>query len=81
MKVKEIIYIILDRIKGTSDDFSYTEEHILFLEVNRKYQILLILVNLSYIQNMKILKLFLLIEIDLDLLVVINSLRIFSTPV
>ena len=31
MKVKEIIYIILDRIKGTSDDFSYTEEHILFL--------------------------------------------------
>lgn len=31
MKVKEIIYIVLDRIKGTSDDFSYTEEHILFL--------------------------------------------------
>ena len=31
MTYKEVIYIILDEIKGTSDDFIFNEDHILFL--------------------------------------------------
>lgn len=31
MLVKELVYSILDLIKGTGDDFTYTEEHVLFL--------------------------------------------------
>lgn len=28
---KELVYLILDELKGTSDDFTYTEEHVMFL--------------------------------------------------
>ncbi len=28
---REIIYMCLDELKGTSDDFTYTEEHVMFL--------------------------------------------------
>lgn len=28
---RELVYLVLDEIKGTSDDFTYTEEHIMFL--------------------------------------------------
>lgn len=28
---RELIYLILDEIKGTSDDFSFTEDHVLYL--------------------------------------------------
>lgn len=28
---RELVYLILDELKGTSDDFTYTEEHIMFL--------------------------------------------------
>lgn len=28
---KELVYIVLDELKGLSDDFTYTEEHIMFL--------------------------------------------------
>lgn len=31
MKAREIVYMVLDRLKGTSDDFTYTEDHILFM--------------------------------------------------
>lgn len=31
MTYRELIYICLDLIKGTNDDFSYTEEHVAFL--------------------------------------------------
>lgn len=31
MTLREIIYLCLDEVKGFSDDFNYTEEHILFL--------------------------------------------------
>lgn len=31
MKLREIVYLCLDELKGFSDDFSYTEEHIIFL--------------------------------------------------
>lgn len=28
---RELVYLILDELKGTSDDFTYTEEHVMFL--------------------------------------------------
>lgn len=28
---RELVYLVLDEIKGTSDDFTYTEEHVMFL--------------------------------------------------
>ena len=28
---RELVYLVLDELKGTSDDFTYTEEHIMFL--------------------------------------------------
>ena len=28
---RELVYLVLDEIKGTSDDFTYTEEHIMFI--------------------------------------------------
>lgn len=31
MKLKEIVYMVLDELKGISDDFSFNEEHIIFL--------------------------------------------------
>lgn len=31
MKAREIVYMVLDRLKGMSDDFTYTEDHILFM--------------------------------------------------
>lgn len=31
---RQIIYMVLDQLKGTSDDFSYTEDHVLFLISN-----------------------------------------------
>ena len=31
MKWREAIYMVLDEIKGSSDDFTYTKEHIAFL--------------------------------------------------
>ena len=31
MKVKELVYMVLDEIKGLSDDFTYTEDHVIFL--------------------------------------------------
>lgn len=31
MKYKEIVHMILDELKGTSDDFSFNEDHIAFL--------------------------------------------------
>lgn len=40
MKVSEIVYSILDLVKGISDDYTYTEEYVLFL--CRKYRALLI---------------------------------------
>ena len=40
MKVSEIVYSILDLVKGISDDYSFTEEYVLFL--CRKYRALLI---------------------------------------
>lgn len=40
MKVKEIVYIILDLVKQLSDDSIYTEEHVLFL--CKKYRSFLI---------------------------------------
>ena len=40
MKVKEITYMVLDMLKGFSDDFAYTEEHIIFL--CKKYRAFLI---------------------------------------
>ena len=40
MLVKEIVYSVLDLLKGTSDDFTYTEEFVLFL--CKKYRSLLI---------------------------------------
>lgn len=40
MLVKELVYMVLDELKGFSDDFTYTEEHIMFL--CKKYRALLI---------------------------------------
>ncbi len=40
MLVKEIVYSVLDLLKGTSDDFTYTEDFVLFL--CKKYRSLLI---------------------------------------
>lgn len=40
MKVKEIVYMILDLVKQLSDDSTYTEEHVLFL--CKKYRSFLI---------------------------------------
>lgn len=31
MKIKELVYMVLDEIKGLSDDFTYTEDHVIFL--------------------------------------------------
>ena len=31
MKIKELVYMVLDEIKGISDDFTYTEDHVIFL--------------------------------------------------
>ena len=31
MTYRELVYMVLDRIKGQSDDFSYTEEHVIFI--------------------------------------------------
>ena len=31
---RELVYLVLDELKGTSDDFTYTEEHIMFLLSN-----------------------------------------------
>lgn len=28
---RELVYLVLDEVKGTSDDFTYTEEHVMFL--------------------------------------------------
>ena len=28
---RELVYLVLDELKGTSDDFTYTEDHIIFL--------------------------------------------------
>jgi hypothetical protein len=28
---RELVYMVLDEIKGLSDDFSYTEDHIIYL--------------------------------------------------
>lgn len=30
-KYNELVYLILDEVKGTSDDFTYTEDHIIYL--------------------------------------------------
>lgn len=30
-KYKELVYMVLDKVKGSSDDFYYTEDHIIFL--------------------------------------------------
>lgn len=40
MKVKEIVYMVLDMVKGMSDDFTYTEDHVMFLL--KKYRSFLI---------------------------------------
>lgn len=40
MLVKEIVYMILDELKGFSDDFVFTEDHVLFL--CKKYRAFLI---------------------------------------
>lgn len=40
MVVRELIYMVLDLVKGFSDDFVYTEEHVLFLL--KKYRSFLI---------------------------------------
>ena len=40
MKVKELIYIVLDLVKIVSDDSTLTEEHVLFLL--KKYRSFLI---------------------------------------
>jgi hypothetical protein len=40
MKVSELVYMCLDMLKGFSDDFTYTEEHLLFLL--KKYRSFLI---------------------------------------
>lgn len=34
MTYKEIVYMVLDEIKGKSDDFTYTEDHVIFLMKN-----------------------------------------------
>jgi len=39
-KVKEIVYMILDQLKGFSDDFTYTEDHIIY-QVNNYRALLL----------------------------------------
>lgn len=40
MKIKELVYMVLDEIKGMSDDFTYTEDHVIFLL--NKYRALLL---------------------------------------
>ena len=30
-KYSELVYMVLDELKGMSDDFSFTEDHIVFL--------------------------------------------------
>lgn len=40
MKYKDIVYMILDKIKSTSDDAFFTEEHVLFLVNNYRNFIL-----------------------------------------
>ena len=40
MKVKEIVYMVMDLVKGISDDFIFTEDHIVFL--CKKYRAFLI---------------------------------------
>lgn len=31
MTYREAVYLVLDELKGMSDDFTYTEEHVAFL--------------------------------------------------
>lgn len=40
MTLKEVVYMVIDEIKGVSDDFSFTEDHIIFL-VNKFRALLL----------------------------------------
>ena len=40
MKYKDIVYMVLDEIKSTSDDAFFTEEHVLFLVNNYRNFIL-----------------------------------------
>jgi hypothetical protein len=40
MKVKEIVYMVMDLLKGFSDDLSFTEDHVVFL--CKKYRAFLI---------------------------------------
>ena len=37
---KELVYMCLDELKGSSDDFTYTEDHIVFLLT--KYRVFLL---------------------------------------
>lgn len=40
MTTRQLVYMILDELKGMSDDFNYTQEHIVFLAGNYRAQLL-----------------------------------------
>lgn len=40
MTTRQLVYMVLDELKGMSDDFSYTQEHIVFLAGNYRAQLL-----------------------------------------
>jgi hypothetical protein len=49
-KYRELVYMILDKVKGSSDDFYYTEDHIIFLL--NKYRSLLLKQRYSDVKRM-----------------------------
>ena len=56
---REIVYMILDEVKGESDDFTYTEDHVLFLMnkyralvLSQKYESMKRQINPSNLQTL-----------------------------